>query len=82
VKKNLFLLLPLASKHGNLLILLPLATKHGNLLLLFSLVTKWGSSFTSFLLFKRAKLNHLELSFPDIIFNSNLEKTCPHNLFG
>jgi hypothetical protein len=47
-----------------------------NLLVLLPLATKWGSSFTSFLLFKRVKFDHLGLSFPDIISNSNLEKAC------
>jgi alpha-N-acetylglucosamine transferase len=53
-----------------------------NLLLLLALATKWGSSFTSFLLFKRAKLDHFGLFFSDIILISNLEKTCSHNLLG
>jgi hypothetical protein len=48
------------------------------LLLLLPLATKWGSSF---LLFKRVKSN-LALSFPDIIFSSNFERSCFHNLLG
>jgi hypothetical protein len=66
VKKNLLLFPPLASEHKNLLLLLPLATK-------------WGSSL---FLFKRAKLDHFALSFLDIIFNSNLERSYFHNLLG
>jgi hypothetical protein len=46
-----------------------------NLLLLLPLATKWGSSFISFLLFKKAKSDDLGLFLPNIIFNSNLEKT-------
>jgi hypothetical protein len=60
--------LPKATKHWNL----PRATKHWNL----PLGTKLGSSFTSFLLllFKSANLDHFGFSFPDIIFEVNLEK--------
>jgi hypothetical protein len=56
-------------------ILLPKVTKHWNL----PLATKLGSSFTSFLplLLKGVNLNHFGLSFPDITFHLNLEKTCP-----
>jgi hypothetical protein len=61
----------------NLLLLPPLVFEHENLLL--PLATKWGSSF---LLFKNAKLDHFALSFLDIIFNSNLERSYFHNLLG
>jgi hypothetical protein len=63
-----------ATKHWNL----SRATKHWNL----PLATKLGSSFTSFFffLFKRANSNNLGLYFWRIIFNSNLENTCSHNL--
>jgi hypothetical protein len=50
-----------------------------NLFLLLLLATKWGSSF---LLFKRVKLDHFALSFLDIIFNSNLESSYFHDLLG
>jgi hypothetical protein len=53
-----------------------------NLLLLLPLATKWGSSFTSFLLFKKAKSDDFGFSFLNILFNSNLEKTCSHKLLG
>jgi hypothetical protein len=67
------LLLPLATKQRNL----PRTTKQWN----FPLATELGSSFTSFFfLLKRANLDHLELSFRRIIFNSNLVNTCSHNL--
>jgi hypothetical protein len=81
VKKNLLLLLPLASKQNNLflLLLLPLTSKLKNLLLLLPLATKWGSSF---LFKKKAKSDHFGSLFSSIIFNSNLEKTYSHNLLG
>jgi hypothetical protein len=53
-----------------------------NLFLLLPSATKWGFSFISFLLFKKAKSNDLGFSFPNTIFNSNLEKICSHNLLG
>jgi hypothetical protein len=57
---------------------LPRATKQWNL----PLATELGSSFTSlhFLLLKTANSDHLELSFQRILFNSNMENTCSHNL--
>ncbi len=60
---NLLLLLLLATKHWNLFILLPLATKHWNLLLLLPLATELGSSLTFSFFFKRVYSNHLELYF-------------------
>jgi hypothetical protein len=54
------------------------ATKQWYLLL----ATKLRSFFTSFLLlfFQKGKFESLRFSFPEIIFNSNLENTCSHNL--
>jgi hypothetical protein len=83
-EKVFLFLLPLATKQWNLPRVtkqwnLPRVTKHWNL----PLATELRSSFTSFLLlfFKRASSNHWWLSFSlDIIFNSNLENTCSHNL--
>jgi hypothetical protein len=62
-----------------LLLFAPLPTKQWNL----PRATDLGSSFTSFhlLFLKKANADHLELFSPDIIFNSNLENICFHNLF-